>query len=227
MPIMKIHKRKAAARLWPSYSLKVDALNRNARLAEWHRQYLTAEPFGDRLELHRLVRSRIEEPLDYLEFGVFRGASIRFWTELATSPQSRFYGFDTFTGLPEKWELGSASLEQGHFAVDRMPELDDPRATLIKGLFQDTLPEFLRTYQRQGTVVVHCDADLYSSTLYCLTRLSETLRPGDVIIFDEFSQPLHEFRALEDWEQAYRVHYRGIGSAGEYHRQVAIQLVAA
>ena len=46
-----------------------------------------------------------------------------------------------------------------------------------------------------------------------------------MVIFDEFSQPLHEFRALEDWTAAYRINYRGLASSGEYHRQVAIQIV--
>jgi O-methyltransferase len=220
-----IHKRRAAAKIWPKYSVQLDAFNRNAKLAEWHRTYMTGPHFNDRTELHRFVASQVVEPLDYLEFGVFQGASLRLWCELARSTETRFFGFDTFTGLPEKWELGRASLQQGHFAVDRMPDLGDARVTLLKGLFQDTLPAFLRTFKRHGAIVVHCDADLYSSTLYCLTRLSEVLQPKDIVIFDEFSQPLHEFRALEDWSSAYRIRYRGVGSSEDYHRQVAIQIV--
>lgn len=221
---MGFHRRKAAARLWPKYILELDALNRNARLKDWHREHLKGPHFAERVAMHRYVRDQLEEPLDYLEFGVFEGKSLRLWTELCRSPESRLFGFDTFTGLPEKWELGARSLEEGFFALDEMPRFDDPRVTLVKGLFQDTLPEFLKTYERRARMVIHCDADLYSSTLYLLTRIAEHLRPGDIIIFDEFSQPLHEFRAVEDWTAAYRIDYRGLASSGEYHRQVAIQI---
>lgn len=219
-----MHRRRLAAKLWPAYSWAVDSVNANARLARWHRDYLTGPHFDTRFEMHKYVCDAGSEPLDYLEFGVYRGASIKYWSQMAVDPASRFFGFDTFTGLPEKWELGPRSMEAGHFAVDQLPAVDDQRVTLIKGLFQDTLDDFLATYRRNGRMVIHCDADLYSSTLYLLSRLAPVLQPGDAIIFDEFSQPLHEFRALIDWAQAYRVDYAGLASAEEYHRQVAITI---
>jgi len=38
-----------------------------------------------------------------LEFGVWQGESTRFFAGLNRSPSSRFYGFDSFEGLPEDW----------------------------------------------------------------------------------------------------------------------------
>lgn len=223
---MRIHKRKTAAALWPKYSWAIDSINNNARLNEWHKKNLVNVPhFSHRFELHRHVRAQLSEPIDYLEFGVFEGRSLKLWTEINSSGDSRFFGFDTFTGLPEKWELGSHSMDAGHFAVDQLPKLGDSRVTLIKGLFQETLPGFLTAFERHGPMVVHCDADLYSSTLYLLTQVSAKLRVGDVIIFDEFSQPLHEYRAFLDWTQSYRIRYKAIGSSEDYHRQIAIQIV--
>src|SRR6266545_4942707 len=82
----------------------------------------------------------IRAPIDYLEFGVYEGVSIRYFAERHRDPESRFVGFDTFSGLPENWrEFGP-----GHFDVNgRVPSIKDSRVSFVPGLFQDTLPTFL------------------------------------------------------------------------------------
>src|SRR5258705_3316710 len=82
--------------------------------------------------------------IDYLEFGVFRGDSIRHWVKLNTQTNSRFYGFDSFEGLPERWRNGQ---DKGHFDVGgNIPKIDDPRVHFIKGWFNHTLPSFVRDF---------------------------------------------------------------------------------
>jgi hypothetical protein len=53
------------------------------------------------------------------------------------------------------------------------------------------------------------------------------MRPGTVVVFDEFSSIMHEFRALEDYCSAYRRRYRvcaASASATDYFTQLAIEL---
>ncbi|MCX2715910.1 hypothetical protein [Mycolicibacterium sp. J2] len=42
----------------------------------------------------------------YLEFGVFEGRSMRWWSEHLTMPGAALVGFDSFEGLPENWRPG-------------------------------------------------------------------------------------------------------------------------
>ena len=75
--------------------------------------------------------------------------------------------------------------------------------------------------------MIHNDSDLYSSTLYVMTRCHDLLRPGSIVIFDEFASVMHELRAWEDYCAAYRREYEVLGatvSPRHYFSQVAVQL---
>jgi hypothetical protein len=167
---------------------------------------------------------KLDEPIDYLEFGVFRGASIAWWATANQMKESRFFGFDTFTGLPEDW----GALKEGHFTTHgELPMLQDDRVKFVKGLFQDTLDSFLERFRRERRLVVHIDADLYSSTMFVLTRLGTLFKRNDIILFDEFlawKYPTHEFRAFCDFAASYRIKYRMVGASDSYAR-VAIEIL--
>lgn len=161
-------------------------------------------------------------PLSYLEFGVFQGASIKYWTSINSNKQSEFIGFDTFTGLPENWYNLTVSLRKNHFNTQgQTPDIKDGRCRFIKGMFQDTLEEFLNQFKPKEKLVIHNDSDLYSSTLFMLVKVHHLLIKGSIIIFDEFSSPLHEMRALNDFSSSHRFNYKIIGHT-EGYRQVAI-----
>jgi len=139
-------------------------------------------------------------PVDYLEFGVFEGESIKKWSGLNAHPDSRFFGFDSFEGLPTDWE----GLPKGHFETKgEPPKINDPRVKFIKGWFNDTLPAFLQTFSLKNRLIIHYDADLYSSTLYVMATLHNMVQPGTIIIFDEFDSVLHEFRAFKDYNMSF------------------------
>jgi Methyltransferase domain len=167
-----------------------------ARFAKWckhHPVRLDAERKG----MHSRVMSHIGagEPVQYLEFGVYQGESITWWCEQMNNPHSEFVGFDSFEGLPEEWE---GEKNKGYFTTDgKVPNIADPRCSFQVGLFQDTLMEFLARISLEKRKVLHLDADLFSSTIYVLVILAPLIRPGDIIIFDEFHVYLDEFRAFE------------------------------
>lgn len=47
-----------------------------------------------------IIDEKLTEAINYLEFGVADGYSFLWWMHQNANPDSRFYGFDTFTGLP-------------------------------------------------------------------------------------------------------------------------------
>jgi predicted O-methyltransferase YrrM len=113
-----------------------------------------------------------------LEFGVYTGTTLR--AIAAARPGGEVYGFDSFQGLPEDWRAGFAA---GAFGDAEPPDV--PGAELVVGWFADTLPAFLDAHP--GPVdLLHLDADLYSSTATVLEHVGPRLRPGSVVVFDEY-----------------------------------------
>ena len=136
-----------------------------------------------------LTHVRGTRPL-YLEFGVYEGESMRWWSEHLAAHEARLIGFDSFKGLPEAWR----GLDVGHFATAGPPTFDDPRVSFVQGWFDDTLPSFDPPGHDQ--LIVNIDCDLYSSTATVLERVERWLVPGSLLYFDELSDRDHEMRAL-------------------------------
>ena len=194
--------------LWPRYSLLLERINRNPLNIIFLSEKKNAVSLPDRESLWLYISQNYlsKEAIDYLEFGVFEGYSIRKWSEINNDPRSRFYGFDTFTGLPEVW---FGDMGKGTFTTEgRIPEIPDNRVTFVKGLFTDTLEVFLKDYHRKNRMVLHIDADLYSSTLFVFISFHRILVNGDIIIFDDFMDPVGEFKAFLDYCHAFGINPR-------------------
>lgn len=91
----------------------------------------------------------------------------------------------------------------GHLSTHgEIPKIDDAKVRLVKGWFQDSLPgviDAIADESREKAVLVHFDADLYSSTLYLLVTIAHEIREF-YFIFDEYMG--HELRALYNFMQA-------------------------
>lgn len=201
------------------------------KLQVFHDKYgKNAAVVASRNQLYQHINTEIENTaVTYCEFGVFKGASIRYWSKLNTNNASQFIGFDTFSGLPEDWNNFTGGLQKGTFDTQgQMPDIQDDRVSFCKGLFQDTLPGFLESFDSNRLLVINIDADLYSSTLYVLTMAHNILKRGSIIIFDEFSSVLHEFRAFEDYCSAYNVQFEVLArskTVKNYYAHVAVRIL--
>jgi len=172
----------------------------------------TAKRLSKRRELFHQIAEKVGgERVLYLEFGVSRGASMRYWSSLLSNPASALHGFDTFEGLPHDWRLGNKG---AYSAGGALPEIADPRVKFFRGLFEDTLPGYvLADHER---LVINIDCDLYSSTRFVLNALSDHIRPGTFIYFDEFSDPHNEMRAFHELLRASNKRFSLLGATRSY-----------
>ncbi|MGE0488312.1 MAG: class I SAM-dependent methyltransferase [Vulcanimicrobiota bacterium] len=175
----------------------------------------------DRVDHFRAVAAGMaDQPVAYLEFGVREGESLRLWAELLAHSESELHGFDSFEGLPEDWGLHQpkGAFDQG----GRAPVFEDPRVVLHQGWFEQTLPEFKVPTDKR--LVVHCDADLYSSTKIVLDSLGKHFRAGTILMFDEFPVREHELKAFDEYLLAHPAELR-ILSATRGFAQVAFEFL--
>jgi len=168
----------------------------------------------------RVIKTyNLDTNIDYLEFGVSTGYSFRWWINRIKNENARFYGFDTFSGLPEDWgPYKKGAMGNGNEA----PKIDGNRHTFYQGLFQQTLLPFLSNYTSDNRKVIHMDADIYSATLYVLTLITPFLKVGDIIFFDEFNVPLHEYKALKEWSSSFYIKYSVLGGVNNFYQMAII-----
>jgi hypothetical protein len=130
---------------------------------------------------------------DWAEFGVQKGNTARVLLDCLPTDKN-IYLFDSFEGLPEDWiienpEEANDGIREvclaGSFFTDIIPVFNDNRAIVIKGLYNDTLPIFVRDYNTPFSII-HMDSDLYSSAKSIYKNAGHLIRKGTVLIFDDF-----------------------------------------
>ena len=158
----------------------------------------------DRLLFYQRIFNDIEMVSgDIVECGVWRGESMSAFAILtqADEIERHIWGFDSFEGLPEPTiedrESSSFEAEKGWYSGPNQKDvmlrlqaagIDDVTrtrgVTLVKGWFEDTLPDY------QGEIgLLHLDADLYDSTKCALEFLWPKVSVGGVVVLDEYHVP--------------------------------------
>jgi hypothetical protein len=122
------------------------------------------------------------------------GRSTRVLRRALGRSKKRIFAFDSFKGLPEKFE----NAEIGTFACEP-PRI--PGVKIVTGYFQESLTPQL-TAEVGRVALASLDADLYSSTICALRWLTPLLGTGSLLLSDEFlGENGSEKRAFEEWSR--------------------------
>jgi hypothetical protein len=168
-----------------------------------------------------------------LEFGVHSGTTINLISNIFTN--ELIYGFDSFEGLPEDWNISHNEKfnkhKKGYFAVDSLPTVNE-NVKLIKGFFDQSLTPWINEHRPNRIKFLHIDSDLYSSAIFVLDKLNEFIVSGTVIVFDEFypwgrkryeTWEEHEYRALKEWITKFDREFEVLCRSS--HQQCAIKII--
>lgn len=146
-----------------------------------------------------------------VELGVRYGVSTR-WIAGA-QPGRTLHGLDSFQGLPEDWHIQSRGIYSTFGEVPEVP----PNVQLHVGLFEDTLPPFVRAHE--GPLrFMNVDCDLYSATKTALDVLGDRVVPGTILVFDEY--------LINDWwrEDEYKAFQEAVAQRGWRYEYLAFSL---
>lgn len=190
-------------------------------------KYVRREDISKFLMRNEVFRKQLKVHGSIVDLGVARGASLMTWFHLSsiyepTNYSRRIIGFDTFSGIPNLDEADlvgdgiSEYMHVGGFRVepDMKEDIEEsvrlhdqtrylhhiPKAQLVQGDIEQTLPQFLAEHPYLVVSLLNIDVDVYRPTRVALELLLPRMPRGAVIIFDELALNLFpgETAALQD-----------------------------
>jgi len=183
------------------------------------RRMLNCKKSQNALDLLSYALSLATLPGVICEFGVASGRTINHIAMV--KPERVIHGFDGFVGLPENWRN---EFPKGTFA--QPVPMVKANVKLHVGPFSETLPKFASSLDEDITFL-HIDCDLYSSTKEIFVNLGDRIKPGTVIVFDEYMNypgcRFHEWRAFQEFISSSRLRYEYIALVPS-HQQVAVMI---
>ena len=158
-------------------------------------------PALDRCFAEAATRGTLQQG-DYLEFGVFKGYAFWYAQQAARryrAPRLRFFGFDSFNGLPEVENADHTAHNEfyrGQFCCSKQRVIDNlntagvdwTRTFLIEGYFEQSLTNDVR--RRHGiekAPIILIDCDLYSSTSQVLQFVAPMIMDQTIVLMDDWN----------------------------------------
>jgi hypothetical protein len=177
---------------------------------------------------------------DLYTFGVYTGASIKFWLDRLKALKVQHglsWGFDSFEGLPEEaegvelegneWKPGGFSAAD-QFGVYTWREVrrkieehlgpeHAAKCGWVRGFFSDVLtPTLKRERAMQPALLIDVDVDLYISAVQCLDWCfaQGIIVPGTIVYYDDVevvkADKGGELRAHAELSEKYKVTWRRV-----------------
>ena len=174
---------------------------------------------------------------DLYTFGVYTGASVKFWLEqLATLKMAHgpMWGFDSFEGLPAEAEgmalecnawLPGAFSAADQFDASTFGEVKRKindylgpecaaKTRLIKGFFSDACtPTLAAELGMKPALIIDCDVDLYISAFHCMDWMfaMKLAIAGTIVYYDDVSvikEEAGELKAHLELTEKYDISWR-------------------
>jgi hypothetical protein len=168
-------------------------MNRHSKILNVLRSYLNYNSSEKQIRSMMGFVSNSEIEGDYIEFGVYAGFSLIsafHFAKWLKVDDMKFYGFDSFEGLPKEEVLDKGKIKQGDYSCPlskveynlKKDKCDISRIKLIKGWFKDVkIPEKIKK-----AAIINFDCDYYSSTRDALKLIKPLLQEGTMIRFDDW-----------------------------------------
>jgi hypothetical protein len=155
---------------------------------------------------HELYRKVLDVNGAIVECGVFNGAGLFTWAQLANiyepvNYNRRIVGFDTFAGFPGVSERDGGGWEQGDIRGERrellelsVEKLDAerhlghiPLVELVEGDFMQTGRDYVARNPHLLVSLLYLDFDLYEPTKAALELFLPRMSKGALVCFDELN----------------------------------------
>jgi hypothetical protein len=158
-----------------------------------------------------------------LDLGVWIGWSTRLISEASGRT---VYGFDTFSGLVEDWQVDDqVVIRRGTFSLteplakvlirgtgvslhDGVPAALGRKVQFIRGSTYETLAPFLADRPGAPIRLFHMDLDTYESCLHALETCKDRFIEGSILVFDEYLVTNGEMRAFYEFQSRYGLQWR-------------------
>lgn len=159
---------------------------------------------GKLLALYEIYKKIIDIPGDIVECGVYKGASLMrlaaFRRLLENDYSREIFGFDIFGTFPtgevsdeadlkfiKEFESGGGNGISACELQDLFKRKSYRNISLVQGNLFETLPEYMNNNSHRRIALLHLDLDVYEPTKYSLECLADSVVPGGVIVFDDYS----------------------------------------
>lgn len=127
------------------------------------------------------------------ELGVAKGGCIALCSKV--NPELEIIGCDSWEGMPEitdkddknkceQWVGSKWGTKEDVYQTYKLLNAPVDKLTLLKGWFNDTLPKNINLFDNLD--ILRIDSDFYESVKYCLEMLYDKVKPGGLIIFDDW-----------------------------------------